>query len=1056
MTQPMFPADINGIPAHAATVTTLYGDTVSGTLSGLTLHDWTADGDGKFHTSTDLGAEWRHYHDMMMAGLADQLTGIQRLEGNAEVVFENTGLAKLSAAEQARDREDVQREYDAIDAAMKIDQQTMGIDPTKPLTLNAYIAIERTIEATPALQELALQGHGLNNPPAPKYAGYTNDFQNNVDGKTLYIGGGLDNNQNALAAFFDDVVLSHEPFSVVYQNGHLEQLNQNGDAEDHVDTAVIAFDDAMFNRVYSAADFSVTVSSANNAYIAPVTAYVEASMTTAATGAGQMSTLYGDVVARTLDFTPHRWVADGNGLYHTTTDLAAEWKGFYVAMLSGQGASLTAIQRMEGNAEAVFENTGLSKLSAARLKADREDVQREYDAMAVALQRDAALGYDPAAPFAKASYLAMERAIWTDPTLKELANQGHGLNNPPALRYRGYTNDFQNGVDGKTLFVGGGLDNNENALTAFFDDVVLGHAPFPTVYQNGHLEQLNQNGNAEDRLEKAIIAADDAAYGRVFTASDFAQTASTAHAGYVSPFTAAVDASMFIRNDMHEVPTLDGNIIADTMTVNGHVWMADAFGQFHTTAALADEWQAAYRAMLAGNGGSLTPTQRQEGNAEAVFENTGFAKLSAADQARDREDAQREFDAIAAAIQIDQVTYGIDPTKALTLNAYIDIGRTLQSTPALEELAVQGHGLNNPPAVRYRGYTNDFQNNVDQTTLFVGGGLNFNEKAIADLFDDSIISHLPFPVVWQNGQLIQLNQNGANENTAEAGVVALDDTMFGRVYRATDFSTTAASGVDTYISPFQAMVHASMAPVVGAGQIATLYGDVIADTITITPHVWTADSTGLFHTTADLAAEWKGYYATMLAGQGASLTAWQRLEGNAEAVFENTGLSRAKLLYQRIYREDIQRSIDAMAGAMAINQATLGIDASKPMFLRGYEALEHTIQKNAALQELALQGHGLASPPASRYRGYLNDFQYTTDSATRYVGGGIDEGQSAVTNFMADAIVSNTGFATIEINGHRVQLNQSGRGARPVGETIAALNAAMFNRTYAAADFRKV
>ncbi len=30
-----------------------------------------------------------------------------------------------------------------------------------------------------------MQGHGLNNPPSSKYNGYTNDFQNNVDGSTF-------------------------------------------------------------------------------------------------------------------------------------------------------------------------------------------------------------------------------------------------------------------------------------------------------------------------------------------------------------------------------------------------------------------------------------------------------------------------------------------------------------------------------------------------------------------------------------------------------------------------------------------------------------------------------------------------------------------------------------------------------------------------------------------------------------------------------------------------------------------------------------------------------
>ena len=77
-----------------------------------------------------------------------------------------------------------------------------------------------------------------------------------------------------------------------------------------------------------------------------------------------ITTIFGASVSGTIDgssaLTPmaHNWSADSSGLYQTSTNLALEWQGYYQQMLAGQGASLTDIQRLEGNAEAVFENTG--------------------------------------------------------------------------------------------------------------------------------------------------------------------------------------------------------------------------------------------------------------------------------------------------------------------------------------------------------------------------------------------------------------------------------------------------------------------------------------------------------------------------------------------------------------------------------------------------------------------------------------------------------------------------------------------------------------------------
>ncbi len=462
-------------------------------------------------------------------------------------------------------------------------------------------------------------------------------------------------------------------------------------------------------------------------------------------------------------------------------------------MVSGNTAGLTPVQRLEGNAEAVFENTGLINLSPQTLERDREDAQREFDAIAGAMQLDAnpsGLNIDPTAPLTEHSYLMLENTLQDDPNLYELGLQGHGLNDPPASRYRGYTNDFQNNVDNTTLFVGGGLNNNEKAIADFFDDSIMTHTPFPVVWQNGKLTQLNQNGNAENSLLRAVVAMDDFMYGRVLNGTDFSQTASAANDGYVSPFRAMVKQT---RIDLSANPTngvINGLLgpVSTTITVNGHVWTADATGLFHTNTDLAAEWKGYYQTMLNGHAGDLTPIQRLEGNAEAVFENTSLSTLSTADQERDREDVQRELDAMAAAMQIDQAKYGIDPTTTLTAQTYLTLEKTLQSNATLLELAMQGHGLNNPPSSRYEGYTNDFQNNVDTCTLYVGGGLNNGRNALTDFFDDNVLTHTPFPVVWKNGRLVQLNQNGDKENTLAQAVTALDVSMYYEVYITQDFS----------------------------------------------------------------------------------------------------------------------------------------------------------------------------------------------------------------------------------------------------------------------------
>jgi hypothetical protein len=513
---------------HDHTMTTIFGDVIADTISGLTPHTWTADSTGLFHTTTDLAAEWRTYYNMMLAGHGDQLTAIQRLEGNAEAVFENTGLSKLSVAQQRIDREDAQRQFDAMAAAMKINEKTLHIDPNKPFDAHSYLAMEHTLQNNAALEELAMQGHGLNNSGISRYAGYTNDFQNNVDNTTLFIGGGVvNNNHKAIADFFDDNVLSHVPFAVVAINGKLTQLNQNAAAEQTLNQAIVSLNDSMYKRTYIAADFSTHTATAATNAITNANAYTAAdnaslaaltAQQTAAAPAGFVRTLSGELVADHMHAGTHNWVADANGLFHTATDLAKEWHDAYVKLKSGHGDELTAMQRLEANAEAVFQNTALKNLSAADQKRDREDAQRQFDAEFEAMKlahidRDDLL--------TNASYLKIERTLQSNAALEELAMQGHGLNNPPSAKYRGYTNDFQNGVDATTTFVGPGINHNQNALTDFFDDSILGHMPYPTVVINGKLVQLNQNGAQETGLAASVKALNDTIHTKTYTAANF-------------------------------------------------------------------------------------------------------------------------------------------------------------------------------------------------------------------------------------------------------------------------------------------------------------------------------------------------------------------------------------------------------------------------------------------------------------------------------------------------------------------------------------------------------
>lgn len=997
--------------------TTIFGATITSAISHTdpltpTLHDWSASATtGLFSTSADLATEWQGYYTTMQNGQASSLTDVQRLEGNAEALFENTGLATVSAADQSRDRQDLQREFDAMSAAMTLD----GISQSAPITTQTYLTISQTIQGNATLEELAMQGQGLTGSDITRYSGYISDFQYNVDSKTLYVGGGLDNNQNALSAFTDDVLLSHLPFPTIVQNGTLWQLDQNASIQNTLSDAAGALNAAATTMVLTASSFSMTAGTASSTPYAPATS-------TQTVSSGQMLSLTGYAIPTTVTANGHTWTADATGLYTTTADLETEWQTDLAAMQAGTGSTLTAAQFLEGNAEVVFENTGLVDQSLANLVRDRMDVQRAIDAMVGAMKE---AGLDPNKPLTTAGWLKLEHTLQADPTLAELAVQGHGLNSPPSAQYNGYTTDFQNTVDSHTLYVGAGNDSGDCAIQNFFDDSIVTHAMFPTVVQNGLVEQLNQNGANESTLQVQVAEYNQFRFNQVLKVSDFSVPGTTA------------------KPVAGKKPTVFGGTVASTITVNGDIWTTGVDGVYHTSTNLTKVWKGYEATMLAGNGATLTAIQRMEGNAEAVFDDTtlGMAYSAKTEQSF-REDAAREFDAIGAAMT--QLNLG---QNELSTADYLAISQAIRSNAAWEELAIEGHGLNNPPSSADGGYTTGFQNNSGIMTYFVGGGLDNGENAISAFFDDVILTHLPYPTVNQNGVLEQLNQNGAAEDTLTAATAAMNETMFERVFVASDFSASmTATGAVVNVA-YTTPLTTDANPVAGANQILSLSGQPVVATQIVNGHTWTADATGLYTTTTDLNLEWWNAYQASLAG--GTLTLTQKWEAQAEAVFLNTGMSLNPESQQTTQRMDVQRDIDAIVATMS----TLGLGKTS-LTNANYLAIQTALSKNAALEQLAIEGVGLngMSAAGSEYRGYVNDYNGVTYN-TVYLGAGPNNGARALTQFFQRQILTELAFPTIMQGGQVTQLNQNGANAGTLIQAVQAINATLFGSQLTSANF---
>jgi hypothetical protein len=252
---------------------------------------------------------------------------------------------------------------------------------------------------------------------------------------------------------------------------------------------------------------SQTTSGDNNGYVSIGQPAYNAALK-ASVRSDQVQTLFGDLITSTITIDTgfvekHVWTADKTGLFRTDTDLGKEWRGYQQIVLNGGAASLNAIQLMEANAQVVFESTkiaDLEKTNSKLVQKYREDAQRCFDARAAAMKIDqASLGLGQ--PMTKDAMVKLERTIWGSAELEELFMQGRGVNAPSA-KYNGFEKDFKF-ADRTTTYVGEGWYSGRSALGSFFNDVILGYAGFGTVWNQGQLVQLDQNGNVVEGVGAA-------------------------------------------------------------------------------------------------------------------------------------------------------------------------------------------------------------------------------------------------------------------------------------------------------------------------------------------------------------------------------------------------------------------------------------------------------------------------------------------------------------------------------------------------------------------------
>lgn len=139
-----------------------------------------------------------------------------------------------------------------------------------------------------------------------------------------------------------------------------------------------------------------------------------------------------------------------------------------------------------------------------------------------------------------------------------------------------------------------------------FNDIVF-NLPFATAHETGAWQHLETKGNVAETVLNAATALNRAVYHQVFVASDFSTIPTKI--GAVMLLQGATLAAASVIGSIMAAPgmimTLSGAHLANTITVNGHVWTAGTNGEFHT-AKLTAEWEANYQTMLAGYGASLT------------------------------------------------------------------------------------------------------------------------------------------------------------------------------------------------------------------------------------------------------------------------------------------------------------------------------------------------------------------------------------------------------------------------------------------------------------------
>ena len=113
--------------------------------------------------------------------------------------------------------------------------------------------------------------------------------------------------------------------------------------------------------------------------------------------------------------------------------------------------------------------------------------------------------------------------------------------------------------------------------------------------------------------------------------------------------------------------------------------------------------------------------------------------------------------------------------------------RTIWSSAVLDELYLQGHGVNYPTNSIYRGYQGDFATGVDTTTTYVGGSTDNGRVALGDFFNDIILGNAGFGVVWRAGEWWQLDQNGNYGAVINAARNNLNKTAFEKTFTSSDF-----------------------------------------------------------------------------------------------------------------------------------------------------------------------------------------------------------------------------------------------------------------------------